>query len=168
MANEGVITQVIGSTFDAQFPDDRLPDIYNAVTIEAKIRDRNLRLTGEVQKHLGGGRVVSHRLAQVLADAVLELLLQLVVDLVQRPLDQLEVVEVHGPDLLVGGQGNDFLVGLAGNDNLLGGTGADDMQGGTGNDVYYADQAGDTIDNAADDVGNRADSVGNAIENAVR
>ena len=57
MATEGVITQVIGSTFDAQFPEDRLPDIYNAVTIDAEIRGRRIALTGEVAKHLGGGRV---------------------------------------------------------------------------------------------------------------
>ena len=30
----GRITQVIGSTFDAQFDDDNLPDIYNAVEID--------------------------------------------------------------------------------------------------------------------------------------
>ena len=32
--NVGRITQVIGSTFDAQFDDDKLPDIYNAVEID--------------------------------------------------------------------------------------------------------------------------------------
>ncbi len=57
MATSGVITQVIGSTFDAQFPEDQLPDIYNAVTVETETRVGRLRLTGEVQKHLGGGRV---------------------------------------------------------------------------------------------------------------
>lgn len=57
MASEGVITQVIGSTFDAQFPEDQLPDNYNAITIRAEHRGRTINLTGEVQKHLGGGRV---------------------------------------------------------------------------------------------------------------
>ncbi|MBL0928185.1 MAG: F0F1 ATP synthase subunit beta [Phycisphaerales bacterium] len=57
MPTIGTITQVIGSTFDAQFPEDGLPDIYNAVTIDAPTRVGHLRLTGEVQKHLGGGRV---------------------------------------------------------------------------------------------------------------
>jgi F-type H+/Na+-transporting ATPase subunit beta len=57
MATEGVITQVIGSTFDAQFPEDQLPGIYNAVTIDTEHRGRRVKLTGEVQKHLGGGRV---------------------------------------------------------------------------------------------------------------
>ncbi|MCA9292554.1 MAG: F0F1 ATP synthase subunit beta [Phycisphaerales bacterium] len=55
--NSGVITQVIGSTFDAQFPEDKLPDIYNAVKIDQQTRVGHLNLTGEVQKHLGGGRV---------------------------------------------------------------------------------------------------------------
>ncbi len=57
MAATGVITQVIGSTFDAQFPEDALPDIYNAVKVDEKTRMGQLKVTGEVQKHLGGGRV---------------------------------------------------------------------------------------------------------------
>jgi F-type H+-transporting ATPase subunit beta len=55
--NKGVITQVIGSTFDAQFPEDALPDIYAAVTVDTETRAGKLKLTGEVQKHLGGGQV---------------------------------------------------------------------------------------------------------------
>ena len=31
MASIGKITQVIGSTFDAEFPEDDLPQIYNAI-----------------------------------------------------------------------------------------------------------------------------------------
>jgi len=57
MATQGVITQVIGSTFDAQFPEDKLPAIYNALTIETETRVGHLKLVGEVQKHLGGGKV---------------------------------------------------------------------------------------------------------------
>ena len=57
MANTGTISQVIGSTFDIQFREDQLPDIYNAVTVEEKTPVGDLRLTGEVQQHLGGGRV---------------------------------------------------------------------------------------------------------------
>ncbi|NIP86152.1 MAG: F0F1 ATP synthase subunit beta [Planctomycetales bacterium] len=55
--NVGRITQVIGSTFDAEFPEDALPAIYNAVHIESDHKGVSLRLTGEVQQHLGGGRV---------------------------------------------------------------------------------------------------------------
>ncbi len=57
MSTTGKITQVIGSTFDAQFPEDKLPDIYNALEINAQTKAGPLKLTGEVQQHLGGGRV---------------------------------------------------------------------------------------------------------------
>ncbi|MDI1290912.1 MAG: F0F1 ATP synthase subunit beta [bacterium] len=57
MATSGTITQVIGSTFDAQFPEDQLPDIYNAVEVKAETKVGKLDLVGEVQQHLGGGRV---------------------------------------------------------------------------------------------------------------
>ena len=57
MATNGVITQVIGSTFDAEFPEDHMPEIYNAITVDNEGRGVKIRLTGEVQQHLGGGRV---------------------------------------------------------------------------------------------------------------
>src|SRR3954469_21506769 len=57
MATKGVISQVIGSTFDAEFPEDQLPSIYNAVTVNTESRGIKVHLTGEVQQHLGGGRV---------------------------------------------------------------------------------------------------------------
>ncbi len=57
MATNGTITQVIGSTFDAQFPEDGLPEIYNAIEIKAQTKVGSLQLVGEVQSHLGGGRV---------------------------------------------------------------------------------------------------------------
>ena len=53
----GNIVQVIGSTFDVEFPEDQLPDIYNAVRIDEDAKAVKLRLTGEVQQHLGGSRV---------------------------------------------------------------------------------------------------------------
>lgn len=55
--NVGRVTQVIGSTFDAQFPEDRLPAIYNAVKVVGEVKGVKLNLTGEVQQHMGGGRV---------------------------------------------------------------------------------------------------------------
>jgi F-type H+-transporting ATPase subunit beta len=55
--NIGKITQVIGSTFDAEFPEASMPSIYNAVKIESNQKGVKLNLTGEVQQHLGGGRV---------------------------------------------------------------------------------------------------------------
>jgi F-type H+/Na+-transporting ATPase subunit beta len=58
----GRIVQVIGSTFDAEFDEQSMPAIYNAVTVEQadsaeQARRRNGQLVGEVQQHLGGGRV---------------------------------------------------------------------------------------------------------------
>src|SRR4051812_40208408 len=57
MPASGKISQVIGSTFDAQFPEEQLPAIYNAVTVKSQIDGMTINLTGEVQQHLGGGRV---------------------------------------------------------------------------------------------------------------
>jgi F-type H+-transporting ATPase subunit beta len=54
---QGTITQVIGSTFDAQFPEDALPAIYNALKIDFEVGGQATSLTGEVQQHLGGGQV---------------------------------------------------------------------------------------------------------------
>src|SRR5437879_6676932 len=56
-AKVGKIVQVIGSTFDAEFDENHLPEIYNALRIETEFKGRRLRLTGEVQQHLGGNRV---------------------------------------------------------------------------------------------------------------
>jgi F-type H+/Na+-transporting ATPase subunit beta len=56
-ANIGKITQVIGSTFDAEFAEDNLPAIYNAVKINSNHKGVAINLTGEVQQQLGGGRV---------------------------------------------------------------------------------------------------------------
>jgi F-type H+-transporting ATPase subunit beta len=59
MATTGKISQVIGSTFDAEFPEDHLPAIYNAIRIDhdGGTSGVSIHLTGEVQQHLGGGRV---------------------------------------------------------------------------------------------------------------
>src|SRR6188768_1431373 len=53
----GRITQVIGSTFDVEFPEDKLPKIYNALKVLSEHKGVKIDLTGEVQQHLGGGRV---------------------------------------------------------------------------------------------------------------
>lgn len=53
----GQIVQVIGSTFDAEFEEGHLPEIYNALRIDAENKGLKLVLTGEVQQHLGGNRV---------------------------------------------------------------------------------------------------------------
>jgi F-type H+-transporting ATPase subunit beta len=55
--NVGHITQVIGSTFDVEYAEGQMPAIYNAVRIESEQKGVKLSLWGEVQQHLGGGRV---------------------------------------------------------------------------------------------------------------
>ncbi|MBB01930.1 MAG: F0F1 ATP synthase subunit beta [Rubinisphaera brasiliensis] len=55
--NVGKVTQVIGSTFDAEFPENALPLIYNALNVEQDVKGVKVKVTGEVQQHLGGGRV---------------------------------------------------------------------------------------------------------------
>jgi F-type H+-transporting ATPase subunit beta len=59
--NFGRVTQVIGSTLDAQFDEARLPKLYNAlkVNVERKVLGHTEKETlwCEVAQHLGGGRV---------------------------------------------------------------------------------------------------------------
>ncbi len=55
--NIGRVTQVIGSTFDAEFGEGYLPDIYNALKVDATVKGTHVKVTGEVQQHLGGSRV---------------------------------------------------------------------------------------------------------------
>ncbi|MEE8368233.1 MAG: F0F1 ATP synthase subunit beta, partial [Thermoanaerobaculia bacterium] len=61
MANTGRITQVIGSTLDAQFSDESLPKIYNAlkVDVERTVLGKTTQETlwCEVAQHLGGGKI---------------------------------------------------------------------------------------------------------------
>ena len=53
----GKVIQVIGATFDAEFPEGHLPSIYNALTINSNFKGIVVDLVGEVQQHLGGRRV---------------------------------------------------------------------------------------------------------------
>ena len=59
MAKEkiGTVVQVIGATFDAEFEEGNLPDIYNALELDTEVEGQRIALTGEVQQHLGGNRV---------------------------------------------------------------------------------------------------------------
>ena len=59
--NIGKITQVIGSTLDAQFAEDQMPRIYNALQLQVErtvlgITEKET-LWCEVAQHLGGGRI---------------------------------------------------------------------------------------------------------------
>ncbi|WP_425614335.1 F0F1 ATP synthase subunit beta [Anatilimnocola sp. NA78] len=55
--NVGRITQVVGATFDVEFPEDQMPAIFNAVTVTSKHKGLEIDLTGEIQQQIGGGRV---------------------------------------------------------------------------------------------------------------
>jgi F-type H+-transporting ATPase subunit beta len=57
MANIGKIVQVIGSTLDAQFDEDKLPPILNALKVQTESPAGRINLVCEVQQQLGAGRV---------------------------------------------------------------------------------------------------------------
>ena len=54
--NRGRITQIVGSTFEAEFV-TQIPAIYNALEVKGQYENIQIDLVGEVQQHLGGGRV---------------------------------------------------------------------------------------------------------------
>ena len=55
--NVGKLTQVIGSVFDAQFPPENVPAVYHALEIHGQFGKEDKKLFGEVQQHLGGGKI---------------------------------------------------------------------------------------------------------------
>jgi F-type H+-transporting ATPase subunit beta len=55
MANMGKVVQIIGSTLDAEFVAEKLPNIYNALRVKNPATDE--WLTCEVEQHLGRNRV---------------------------------------------------------------------------------------------------------------
>lgn len=59
--NVGKVTQIIGSTLDAEFPEAKLPALYNAlevnVTTQVGTEMVTEKLVCEVASHLGGGRI---------------------------------------------------------------------------------------------------------------
>jgi F-type H+-transporting ATPase subunit beta len=50
--NKGKIVQVVGAVVDAEFP-DKIPGIYNALTVEFEVEKQPVKLTLEVQQQLG-------------------------------------------------------------------------------------------------------------------
>jgi F-type H+-transporting ATPase subunit beta len=55
--NQGKLIQVIGSVFDVKFAPEQVPTVYNAIEIHGDFGKGKTKLYGEVQQHLGGGRV---------------------------------------------------------------------------------------------------------------
>src|SRR5260370_922328 len=54
---DGLIVPVIGVIFDAEFEEGHLPEIYNALKIDAATKGLDVHLAGEVQQPLGGNRI---------------------------------------------------------------------------------------------------------------
>lgn len=57
MSKNGKIVQVIGAVVDAAFPQDSVPEIFDAITIAYAVGGTEKSLTLEVQQHLGEGLV---------------------------------------------------------------------------------------------------------------
>src|SRR5690606_17015739 len=53
----GTIVQVIGPVLDIEFPPEQLPEIYNALVVEDHSGPVPVRLTAEVQQHIGRNQV---------------------------------------------------------------------------------------------------------------
>ena len=57
MSASGKIVQVIGAVVDASFPEENVPNILDAITIDYEVNGTSKQLTLEVQQHLGEGVV---------------------------------------------------------------------------------------------------------------
>src|SRR3954463_4504401 len=55
--NIGRVVQVIGPVLDVEFEPEHLPEIYNALVIEDSSGPGPVRLTAEVQQHIGQNQV---------------------------------------------------------------------------------------------------------------
>src|ERR687897_3106359 len=55
--NIGRVVQVIGPVLDVEFEPEHLPEIYNALVIEDSSGPVPVRLTAEVQQHIGQNQV---------------------------------------------------------------------------------------------------------------
>src|SRR5512133_2357884 len=55
--NVGRVVQVIGPVLDVEFEPEHLPEIYNALVIEDSSGPVPVRLTAEVQQHIGQNQV---------------------------------------------------------------------------------------------------------------
>ncbi|MEI6222477.1 MAG: F0F1 ATP synthase subunit beta [bacterium] len=53
----GTVTRVIGPVVDVQFAPEQLPKIYDALVIEYEVSKKKVKLTLEVQQHLGDSQV---------------------------------------------------------------------------------------------------------------
>ena len=64
--NQGKVVQIIGSVFDAQFPAEHAPAVYNSIEVQGNFPGGRTKIYGEVQQHLGGGKVRAISLSSTL------------------------------------------------------------------------------------------------------
>jgi F-type H+-transporting ATPase subunit beta len=55
--NKGKIKQIIGSVLDISFENGKLPEIFNAVHISSNVNGKEVKITAEVQQHIGNNTV---------------------------------------------------------------------------------------------------------------
>ena len=56
-SNIGKVIQVIGPVLDVEFEPEKLPDIYNALSVKSSEEGQEINLVAEVQQHIGRGMV---------------------------------------------------------------------------------------------------------------
>ncbi|MEX0692358.1 MAG: F0F1 ATP synthase subunit beta [Gemmatimonadales bacterium] len=56
-SNIGKVVQIIGPVLDVEFAPEKLPDLYTALTVNETVSGRHIRLTAEVQQHVGRNQV---------------------------------------------------------------------------------------------------------------
>ncbi|MHC4937588.1 MAG: F0F1 ATP synthase subunit beta [Planctomycetota bacterium] len=56
-SKNGKIVQVIGPVIDVEFPAEEIPEIYTALTLDAGEGENHVKLTAEVQQHIGRNQV---------------------------------------------------------------------------------------------------------------
>jgi F-type H+-transporting ATPase subunit beta len=55
--NKGKLIQIVGSVFDVKFAPEEVPSVYNALEVRGDLGNGRTKLYGEVQQHLGAGKV---------------------------------------------------------------------------------------------------------------
>ncbi len=57
MSANGKVVQIIGPVIDVEFPEGEVPEIMTALTIDEEIEGNRVKLTAEVQQHIGRNQV---------------------------------------------------------------------------------------------------------------
>ncbi len=57
MSANGKVVQIIGPVMDVEFPEGEVPEIMSALTIDEEIEGNRIKITAEVQQHIGRNQV---------------------------------------------------------------------------------------------------------------